>query len=85
MTKLETIFYLFQATSHNDPRFECMAVYANEAFYWLDVACWAPHAVTCEIQMEQSRGANGGNRGNSGNSGGNGGGGGRGRKSRKRG
>lgn len=38
-------------TTHNDDRFDCLAVYGNEAFAWGDVACWAPHVVTCEIEL----------------------------------
>jgi len=38
-------------TLHSDDRYSCMAVYSNEAYYWGDVACWAPHLVTCQISL----------------------------------
>lgn len=38
-------------TEHNDDRFNCLATFSNEAYNWGDVACWAEHMVTCELDV----------------------------------
>ncbi|KAI0209305.1 hypothetical protein LSAT2_006027 [Lamellibrachia satsuma] len=37
--------------TNDDNRFQCAAVYSNEAYSWGGAACWAPHMVTCEINL----------------------------------
>ncbi|KAK2192513.1 hypothetical protein NP493_28g01012 [Ridgeia piscesae] len=37
--------------THDDERYDCAAVYSNEAYAWGGAACWAPHMVTCEINL----------------------------------